>query len=202
MNQESREWFDKAYEFTGGMFPFGILTGYVDVKDMRRICQKFTMTEEEFNKIRYIANQFYKKIPSKEDFNEEKKNILKTFIPEIREKLNFVESAIHFGRIQGDIDIGLISSYGISDDQIFCTIQPGCEFVKKYPIVDWDSLVYFKSRNGNELASRINNSRLISENTKKMNRKQFEYIENTIYNARLLWGDIKELDEMKKHLKK
>jgi len=198
MDKESRDWFDNAYDFTRGLFPFGILIGYVSIEDMKRICHKFDMNDEELKKVRYIASQFYKKMPPEEDFQEEKENILNTFVPELREKLDFVRSVIIFGRIKGDIDIGLISSYGIPDDQLFGAIQPGCEFVKKYPIVDWDSIIYFKSRSGGELASRIIDYRLIHDSTKKMSHEQLQYIENTIYNAKLIWGDMKELDEMKK----
>ena len=37
MQKQSREWFDKAYDFTGGVLPFAVVTGEFKDEDMRRI---------------------------------------------------------------------------------------------------------------------------------------------------------------------
>jgi hypothetical protein len=199
MNTESRKWFDRAYEFTRGVFPFGIVTGEFEEECIKRITRN-SLSDEELSLVKTAAHTLYEILPTEEDFQEEKESILNRLVPELKKKFYFVDTAVMFGRVRGDIDIGLISRCREFDKKLLVAIYPNCDIIKKYPIVDWDALYWFKSRNGKELTSKIIKSRLMSNNTNELSIGEMQYVRDTVYNARLLWGNKGELSSMKSYI--
>jgi hypothetical protein len=197
MLQESRKWFDSAYKFTEGILPFGYVTGEFQEDNLKRLARN-QLDSNELIKLGEWIRSFHKNLPPKEDFKEEKEAVLSYLVPDLKKKLYFVDAAILFGRIVGDIDIGLID-YDCHDKEFSEAVYLGCEIVKKYPIVDWDALYFFKSKNGKELASKILSSRLLPNQT-RLDNGELEYVKQTVYTARLLWGNENELASMKNYI--
>lgn len=191
MKKESRKWFKLAYRLTSGVLPFSILTSKDLTKEHLKKIVPFA-DEDFLTAIVERVPVFYEKLPSSQDFIEEKNRIFRKLIPELKQKLSFVETAVLFGSLRNDIDIGLISEKEIPDE----IISRDDRIITKYPIVDWNALSYFVSKNGYELAERIAGTRLIlKENT--LDKNEIAYIKGTIYNSKVLWGDEKQLQLMK-----
>lgn len=199
MDKCSRRWFDNAYNFTGGVFPFDMVCEKYTEEDLMRYT-RYSLGEGAIKRIINIASNFLEKLPSEEDFQEEKEAILERLVPNLQRKLYYVDTAVMFGRVRGDIDIGLISPNGIQEDELSNVIYTECDIAIFYPILDCDGLYFFRSKNGAELAKKIIKSRLIAgdiENTENLDSGEWEYIKDTIHKARLLWGDENELCLMK-----
>ncbi len=195
MKPESREWFDVAYKVTRGV-PFGFVTGHVCDRFIRMYFGNDTpygMVE----RLKHISRHFAEKMPPEEDFEEEKTRVLGTLAPELRRKLPFVDTAVYFGTVRGDIDIGLISREGIPDEQLFGAIPPKDPVVKGYPIVDWGAVDRFRSASGGELATKIRDSRLAHLGVTELPPEEHEYVKGVVYGAKLLWGDEVELEAMR-----
>ena len=197
MNDSSRRWFDYAYRFIGGNFPFCILTGILPIETYKEI--KGSWPEEVLREVKERAEIFYSKLPSEKDFLEEKGRIYPDLRRDLKALLPSIETSITFGSVKGDIDVGFISSQTISEDILEGLIYGGADIVKKYPIVDWDGCFKFRARDGHELASQIEGSRLDSTKVLKpeeLSEDEMLYIADTILNARLLFGNSGELEKM------
>jgi len=198
MRPESRTWFDSAYQNTRGRLHFGLATGEVYDADLRRIagCR---VTEEELCRLKGIFRQLYERPPPEEDFLEERQAVLAGLVPKLRRRLPSAEAAVQFGRVTGDIDIGLISPCVISDGELYAAIPPGSDMVLAYPMVDWDALYWFRAGSGRELAEKIAASRLLSRGCETLDPWEQAYVIATLDTAKLLWGNPEELSAMKAH---
>ena len=195
MKPESRRWFDLAYEVTRGV-PFAFVTGHVCDEFIRRYFGRDT-PYGELERLKHVSRHYARKLPPEEDFEEEKARILETLTPELRRRLPFVDTAVYFGTVRGDIDIGLISREGIPDEWLFGAIPPKDSVVKGYPIVDWGAVEHFKSASGGELALKIRDSRLVHLGATELPPEEHEYVKGVVYGAQVLWGDEVELEAMK-----
>ncbi|MEA3329494.1 MAG: hypothetical protein U9Q06_02005 [Nanoarchaeota archaeon] len=195
MKRKSRKWFNLAYKCTEGVIPFGILTGPNTLDDLRKVFGADS-SDEELLEIRKILNDFYMKIPSEEDFVEEKQRVLTDLPSDLHSIFPYASTAIYFGSIIGDLDIGLITEQKINEDKLIKTIRENTDTVRKYPLVDWEGILYFCSMNGLELSSRIAKSR-VQTTGKKLDTKERQYVRETILGAQVLWGDYSELEKMR-----
>ena len=197
MNSKSREWFDLAYSFVQGTLPFGFLTGPVDSSGILRILPSASSLEAK--EMAQKCSAFYALLPSEEDFQEEKARIRKEIAQDLRELFPRAPTALEWGRLRGDLDVGLISDY-YDSEEICGILRSNREFRRRYPLLDSDSLVYFVSSTGKEIACKLRESRFESEETLCLNDLQIRYLSDTIQGARLLWGNPNELMGMRQTL--
>ncbi len=195
MRPESRRWFDLAYRVTKGV-PFAFVTGRCCDRFIRRYFGNDT-PYGELERLKCVSRHYAAKMPPEEDFKEEKARILETLAPELRRRLPFVDTAVSFGTVRGDIDIGLISREGIPDERLFGAIPPRDPLVKGYPIVDWGTVEHFRSASGGDLASKIRGSRMNHLGVTELPPEEHEYVGGVVYSAQVLWGDETELESMK-----
>ena len=188
MKKENREWFDQVYEFTEGVLPFGFATGIPTIEEIKKMTREL-YDERTMQKIQEKSSYFLKKVPPEEDFLEEKKRVLKRLLPELAKRLPFIDTVIMFGRMVGDIDIGLIADYNDIEDRVISELRGDKKIFRKYPIVDWNAMDYFISRTGEEFCKKLINSRLIAEQKYLFSPCEYCYVRSTIDNAMILWGD-------------
>ncbi|MEI6732187.1 MAG: hypothetical protein WCK90_05940 [archaeon] len=200
MRSESRKWFDCAYEQTHGWLPFGIFTGKVDRRDLEMI-DGGVMSTSQLDELEKIIAVYHSKMPPVEDFREEKERIYPMFTEDLKRVLPFVETAVSFGSVQGDIDLGLICSEELSDGSLREAIVQS-DMPSKYRIVDWDTTVYFKSYDGGELVRKIAQSRRDARGSEVLPDYERLYIDSTVNRSRILYGCESRLEEMKKELEK
>ncbi len=209
MSPEARRWFDSVYDGirgTGFVHPFGNFTNEVTDEEIRMQygISGVTLPGKRLEYLRDVFRRFRESRPSPEEFAEEKEEILRRAAPEMQRIFCFADSAVSFGRLVGDIDIGLLSSHGISDDEIIYSIRQGAgrRLIEKYPIIDEATLYTFRSKNGEELASKIRNTRHIMSGFRELSLPHYSYICETISGARLIYGNENELESMKAYGKK
>ncbi len=188
MKKESRKWFDQVYEFTEGILPFGFATGIPTIEEIKMMTREL-YDEGTIQKMQEKFNYFFKKHPSEEDFLEEKKRVIKSLLPELTKRLPFIDSVIMFGRLVGDIDIGLIADYNDIEDSVISELRRDKKMFRKYPIVDWNAMDYFISRTGEDFCKKLINSRLIAERRDLFSPCEYCYVRSTIDNAVVLWGN-------------
>ena len=189
MKKESREWFDQVYEFSEGIFPFGFVTAPIGLEEIR-IGTRNLYDEKVILKIKEKADYLFQKILPEEDFLEEKKRVLKRLLPELAKRLPFIDTVIMFGRVIGDIDIGLIADYNDIEDRVISELRGNKKIFRKYPIVDWSAMDYFISRNGEEFCKKLINSRLIAERKNLFSPCEYCYVRSTIDNT-IVYGEMK-----------
>ncbi len=197
MNSKSREWFDLAYSFVQGTLPFGFLTGPVDSSGILRILPGASSSEAR--EIAQRCSAFYALLPSEEDFQEEKTRIGKEIIRGLIELFPKAHTAVEWGRLRGDLDIGLISDH-YNSEEIRRILRSSREFRRRYSLLDFDSLVYFVSSTGKEIARKLRESRFESEETRCLNDLQMRYLSHTLQRTQLLWGNPNELAGMRQTL--
>ena len=195
MDNWSRKWFDEAYECSKNFsIPFCVFTQEIDYKEaeiLLKACKKDISAKMLYT----ISYGFSKQVPSPDDFDEEKKRILGSFIPELRRLVPEVGSAIIFGRSVGDIDIGLISPK-LTGKGLLDALCPEIEICRGYPLVDWSSLFYFISNSGFDLGTKIVQNRLEINKYQPFSNLERMYFQATLDSAKLLWGYESELDSM------
>jgi hypothetical protein len=195
VKDSSRKWFDEVYKIIRENYlPFCVFNESLTEQDA-----KFILKNNNPNQIKNLCDLSYRfstKLPCSDDFYEEKQRVFKELIPELQKRINHNHSAIVFGRTNGDIDIGLISS-GLSDKELFDCLQPGSKMLEKYPLVDWDSLFFFKVDSGYNLGLRIIESRLIGNRYEKFDEFEKNYFKKTLDSAEVLYGNKNELFFMK-----
>jgi len=195
MNKKSRKWFDLAYEHSGGKIPFCFFTKEILNTWLEHF---FGRNDSEFFSDLIKRNKrFVETMPSEKEFLEEKRRVLKSAIPHLRNYLPFIDTAITFGSIRGDIDIGLIKYGNFSKEQNMKILYPGERLMAKYPLIDWNSLPVFSSASGNGLTLKIITSRCDDvSKSKLLSKVEKDYIKETISRASILWGDKRELANM------
>jgi len=193
MKKKFRTWFDDAYNFTHGVLPFWTVTAPLNKRDIYSLIQ-LGLDNELLKKILEEVKKFYRHLPTTGAFLEEKERLYPQIVGQFQRFMPFVDSAITFGRIRGDIDIALISKRGISPTDLEKTIKEN-QLTNLFPIVDWNGIFWFYSTGGLEVYNRIFESRLIINNTIDYKDVK-ENIEASVENARLLYGDIEELKKM------
>ena len=195
MNIRDRQWFDKAYEFTSGLFPFGLVTGEPDRAEIDFLT-RYQASASQLAGVEEIARRFYETLPPITAFDEEKQRLLPLIIPEIRKTIPSAHTGIVFGAIRGDIDIGLIGPRRVNLE-IKQYLTRDRTLIEKFPIVDWDGLNFFTSPEGYQLAEKIAKSRMLLKKTKVLGSDERYYVNQTIERASLLWGNPRELGSMK-----
>lgn len=195
MNYNSQRWFKDAYDLVKDIFPFGYLTGLVTPEDVLRLYP--TITPEKAGILVNHLSKFFKTLPSKKDFIEEKGKVTKKLIPNLKKLFPYVDSAISFGTLRGDLDIGLISneynSQGISN-----ILLQNKTILREFPILDLEALDYFVSKNGKSLAEKIIETRKIIHGP-TLSYEEINYIYSTFNSARLLFGKENHLNEIKNY---
>ena len=151
--KNDREWFDEAYDFIRGRYPFGWVVG----KETSLECIRASfpkMSLEEAKSIKDEAMKFGKYTPSHDSFFEEKNKILTEISPLLKEEFPFATSAITFGKTIGDIDIGLIcDEFPYENYEDLKTKHQS--FFSDYPIVDRGALWNLRVKDGKDLAKTI-----------------------------------------------
>ncbi len=195
MDIQDRKWFDQAYEFTSGLFPFGLVTGEPDRAEIDFLT-RYQASADQLAGVEEIARRFYETLPPATAFDEEKQRLLPLIIPEIRKTIPSAHTGIIFGATRGDIDIGLIGPKRIHLE-IEHYIERDKTLIEKFPIVDWDGLNFFTSTDGYKLAEKIAKSRMLLKRTKVLGNDEIHYVNETIERTRLLWGNPQEIALMK-----
>ena len=197
MSGEAREWFDRAYALTGGFFPFGVVTNGTleDLGDesIRKITG-YRIDDYTLRKFRQECAALHTSMPSEDDFREEKGKVLETLLPELREKLHFIGTAVIFGRVMGDIDIALIDPNTANWELLFDAVDR--EMVQRYPIVDWNSMCELMSKNGEDFVGKLAYVRQLANKSKSLPPREIDYIRQTVETAGILWGNPVELEAM------
>jgi len=198
MEKSSREWFDYVYEISAGWLPFCMFNNKCRREDLIHLTRNYNLNPDEIDRLEEISSACSKSLPSEQDFIEEKRRIYPQLTEDLRSVLPDLETLISFGSIQGDIDLGIISSIPITDGQIDTFVKK--EIIERYPLVDWDSLWFFKSTDGYELTQRIIKSRelCLNLNNSPLPLNEKEYIQTTVALAEILHGSEERLLEMKK----
>jgi hypothetical protein len=200
MDIKNRIWFDKVYDFTQRGFPsngnillvetlpFGLFTGPLTKEDIK--CFSNLGLD---NKTLKEAKKFYKNLPQARDFLEEKERLYPQIKEYFQRLMPFVDTAITFGRIRGDIDIALISKDGTQREDLERAVEKN-QLTTLFPIIDWNGLYWFYSTNGLEVYNKmIQSQQMIKE---KLFKSLKENVEKPIEGARLLYGNEEELSRM------
>ena len=200
MKPESRAWFDAAYVVTGGL-PFALATSPTTEEGVKWFFANYYKREISDEDAKMWTERFtrlYEMRPPAEDFKEEKRTILEKLLPDLYEKLSFVETCILFGSLIGDIDLGLITPQGISEEGIYEAVPKS--MADQYSIVDWNSIFYFRCRSGAEFVDKIIRSRLDRRDIEGLDQEEEQYVRDTINTTIVLWGNQEELAAMKSAL--
>jgi hypothetical protein len=195
MDEKSRQWFDDVYSLMEGLPSFAIFTNKVRYEHVEELFKnyKVTVAKDEIKHFEEIFDILYKHLPPEQDFIEEKARIMSVLTPKLKEKIGWVETAVSFGKFRGDIDLCLISPYEIQTEKLFEALPRKDPILSEYPIVDWDTLLYFQCKNGQEFADKI---------IKSAQDEKYcpERIKQNLCSAKLMWGNEKEIDLMKSRL--
>ena len=187
MDEKARVWFDVAYNYLQGFLPFCVLTGEIQREDLKR-WTKGVLNDDQLGEVEQAIKQFYAKLPTEQAFMEEKQRIMPQLTMDLRKVFPYVSTAFSFGKIRGDIDIGMIAN-GVSASRVDQSIMKNIFLVKKYPIVDWDSLSYFLSDSPESFVTKIESSRKQTLNVDILTVEEQGYVRNTLKNVNLLWGN-------------
>lgn len=193
MKAWEQRWFGDVYFVINELdMPFGFFTSYVEMSDLKRSFPKWEERELAF--LEKVIKKYQKKKPSEKAFLEEKEKIIPSLKNDLQERLPFVETAVQFGSTIGDIDIGLIALKG--KEEVY-NLATDPKIRKQYPLVDWNSLIYFRSIYGFGITSKMADSRTIVTGRKKLSIVEKKYITDTVNNSQLLWGDPECLNSMR-----
>jgi len=195
MDNKSRQWFDDVYGLMENLPSFAIFTNRVKYWHVEELFKNYKVnpTKDDLKYFEGLFALLYKHLPPEQDFIEEKTRILGELAPKLKEKIGWVETAVSFGKFRGDIDLCLISPYEIQTEKLFEALPKKDPILSEYPIVDWDTLLYFQCRNGEEFADKI---------IKSAQDEKYcpERIKQNLYSVKLMWGNEKEIDVMKSRL--
>jgi len=195
MQAKSRMWFDDVYSLAKELPTFAVFTNVIRYKDVKKMFKNCKVNAQKKD-IEFFTDMFarlYRHLPSEEDFMEEKQRILEELTPKLKERLGWVETVVSFGKHQGDVDLCLISPSGLSEKKLYETLPRDDPLLSKYPIVDWDTLLNFQCKNGEEFAEKI----ISNSKWKRYDRNR---VRQNLYSARLMWGNGQEIDIMKSRL--
>jgi len=197
MRSKSRKWFDGVSDFLRhSEFTIGFLTGAALDEDILRLAKR-DYSPGEFKKLKRLFECYYTNLPPTEDFEEEKSGIFRDLVPKLRSCLSFVETAVSFGRVRGDIDLALISEDNVSESKLIETVKDS-RLPSKYPLVDWDTLLIFRCKDGTDFGNRLLKLKgFVCDG--KIPMFVYEGIGETIENAKLLWGNGDELRRAKEY---
>ena len=104
-----------------------------------------------------------------------------------------METAVCFGSVRGDIDIGLISSQRPSNNELDEILPP---ILNQYPIVDQRSITYFKSRDAVEFVDRMILTNFEQYGLEHLHRRARKNVRKAIKSAKLMWGDESVIEGM------
>ena len=178
MNSKSRQWFDLAYQFCGGFLPFGIITQCLEDRDIEPLRTKINLDKKLLEHIKYASKRFSSSLPSEADFIEEKKRLYPSLALNLKQTFPYAKEIYAFGRNIGDIDLLMISQ--ISTSRIESDIQKNPRLLEKFPIVDWESLLFFNMPSLNNFYSRLYESRIKATGLKVLPPSELEYISETM----------------------
>ena len=199
MNEASREWFDKVYDYCEDSIPFGLaITSNSD--DISFFLEQAGLEKELFDVLKYNAQKLQSTLPSEVDFAEEKERIFKILVPELQKLFPFAHSAITFWSVQWDIDICLLTDQSVSEDDMVAIINAS-KITKKYPLLDTSSLVFFLSKNLDEFAEKILRSRMLATWDEELSEDEAIYSIKTLLTSTSLWWT-PSLDELHRWIDK
>ncbi len=195
MDRKSRAWFDSVYRYCSGRLPVGFFIGEFDHEDLVRVTGG-RYTGDEYSQIEGMAGYFQQHLPSAEAFSEEKGIILLSLSSDLYHALPMVETAVHFGKVVGDIDIGLLCDE-LDSEQLEDMLKDNNALVAAYPLVDWDALPYFLSRSSEEFVQKIVKSRQVSRDMPQLPEEEIAYIKETLAGTRILWGNSEYVERIR-----
>jgi hypothetical protein len=195
MDKQSRAWFDSVYRYCSGKFPIRFLIGEFEHVDLVRATSG-RYTEDEYRQIEAMAGFYHQHLPPEEAFYEEKKIVLPNLAKDLYNYLPMAGTAVHFGKVVGDIDIGLICDE-LDSEELEGMLVENKALVKAYPLVDWDSLPYLLSGSPGEFVQKIVHSRQVSRDMPQLPEEEVAYIKETLLGTKLLWGSEECVDTIR-----
>ena len=195
MDIDSKQWFEKAYSLTQGVLPFGYVTGEITIEEVSSLFPEFS--PKEVKNIVLSSYKLHSRLPKEEDFIEEKERVITNINPLFIDLFPYADSAVTFGAIRGDLDIGLISRK-YTPRLIANILNENISLMEKFPIVDWNALYFFVSPNGRSLAEKIIQTREIILGKERLPLEK-NYIKFTFNSSRLLWGDEEVIKPIKNY---
>jgi hypothetical protein len=177
MKQQSRKWFDNAYEHLRSLLkeyevPMPLCFYYL--LDVPALPRGGTKPLKERVRARLA-------LPSKREFLEEKTRILLEAVPRIQEAFPKIRTLIEFGRIRGDIDL-----IAFSESPIRYSDLPE-NLMSTYPLIDWNTLSEFRSTNARNFYIRTKEKQNITRRLRKAVKKT----------TRLIYGLEEDLTELR-----
>lgn len=198
MQKKHRRWFDDAYEISNGFLPFAYFVHQAPQDAIRFFLGREDARFERF--IAKVSRHFSRRRPPAEAFAEEKSRVLRLLVPELEKLFGYSDAGIEFGSVVGDIDIAVVDIGEVSNATYKKQLR---SLAKKYPIVDWPGMLYFRSRSGEQVFQKILQSRReccqhygLDLRKRRVYDCERRYIRATAEHAFLLWGNPAELDAL------
>ena len=184
--RQARRWFAEADNFTANCaFGYASVTGPIPLSEWQRLLPGASALQ--LRALMLKAEELYRQLPAETDFLKRKAQVVAAARPYLR-MLAGKGRLLQFGSPVGDIDLACIDTR-MADENHRKKFETDCiaciraeKLYRRFPLFDWESLIYFACPSVSEFQRRIRFSRAISSglNESELPAAELAYIERTM----------------------